>query len=384
MCINLKKVTLSRRVAFLFLSLFLLLLSLSCQNPSNKQQHIANIKLDTIQIPITSEEATYYGASSIQGDDYFGYNFNSESIDVFSLKEKKLKCKIKQPIGKGPDEIRNLHNLFSFGKDSLLLIGSNSFVFRKTDSIFKRTSFYGNTKGIWASNTPKFQVLDLYSRDKNEDYILLNGTMSKFSRIKDPKSFYKYTFPFLKYYLENDSLTPFNIRYPVEYIDNYYGFRDYSSAVISNYSMYFNFAAVPKIYVKKVNDSVISEIPIPTDQIDSYINPAIPFSASNDIEVLGNYDQAMPSFGKLHKVNDLLICIYKSGSLDQLNNKPWEDPKIKYFALIFKGGEFITSVEISKEALSYIRSFDYKNGILIPIGAQDSEDYLNFLHLTID
>ena len=377
MWINLKKKACSRKSIFLSLGLFVLSVNFSCQNPTIKQQAVVNIKLDTLKIPITPEEAPYYGASSIQGDDYIGYNFYTESIDVFSLKDKKLKYKIKQPIGEGPDEIRELHNLFSFGKDSLVLIASESFVFRTTDSIFKRSNFESNTEGIWTSNTPRFQIMDLYSRGENEDYILLNGMAYNFDSSNDPKSFYKNTFPFLKYYLKNDSLAPFNIRYPVEYINNDYSFRDYSSAVISNDSMYFNFSAVPKIYVKKINDSVISEIPIPTDQINSYINPVQFSNASRE------YHSSMPSFGKLHKVNDFLICIYKSGSLD-MPDKPWEDPKIKNFALIFKDGEFITSVEIFKAGSVFMRSFDYKNGILIPIGAQDSEDYLNFLHLTID
>lgn len=382
MLINIYKVTLFKRVTFLFyLILFIVLNSCSYNKNTSK---LLEIKLDTIRIPITSSESIYYGASTLQGDDYIGYNFNTKTIDVFSLESKSLKYKVEQNIGGGPNEIRELHNLFSFGKDSLMLISSNSFAYRTmNDSIYKRVDFSSKDHGIWSKNLPKFQVLDLYYRPKGKDYILINGSGRNYDKIKEPNLYYNNTLPFMKYYIENDSLASLNITYPIEYSENYYSFRDASSAVMINDSLFFNFSAIPKIFIQNLKDSSFSEIPIPINEIDSYTEPSIPFQTSNDINKLMSYNAALPSFGKLHKVGDYLICIYKNGSRDRLDN-PWEDPKLKSFALIFKNNNFIKSVEILKGPSTALRTFNYKNGILIPIGAQENENFLNLLHLTIN
>lgn len=368
---------------FIVLKSVLLLLFFSCTNVDTSNESIS-VKIDTLKIPISSAESLYYGASSVFEDSYIGYNFNNKTLDVFSLSKKKIVNKIDQKIGGGPEDVRELKSLFMFEKDSVLLVSSNAFYYRVLpDLIYKRTFFADKEDSFWLKNHPKFQFTDLYYRSKQDDFLILNANYTEYSRFKDYKLYYKNATPFIKYFYTNDSVVPFNIKFPKEYLENFYGYRDRSSMVVEGDTLYYNFAAIPKIFKKSIYTNEISEINIPTNEIDSYVPLSIPESVLDDeANRLLHFNAALPSFGKLHKIGPYLICIYKNGSNDQMI--PFENPILKSFALIFKDNKLIKSIELYSGTATSLRSFTYKNGILIPIGAQNDEDYLNFLHLKLE
>jgi len=351
---------------------------------SEKGNVTRKVKIDTINIKINENCLDSYKIFTIDNSkkEYIAYNQHTHSIDHYSLINKKL-LNIYKLEKNGPNGIIDIQGIQKISRNVIAIL---------TDHFIKFYNIHNNSfeKSIKINNSNSnkyFESVYIYVNNSSQFYYDSKKNSLFFSILDLKKGLDRkgehYNSPILGFYsISNDTFDIYDeVRFPEEYMSNYYGFNDVFYFSFNHENITYNFSALPKIFnfnYKQKSSLVyeLGDINLPYLKTKSLSWKDIHYDDKKMIHFFRN-----SNFSRFLDLNNSNALFYYSALPDHIKSYDDFTKKEIVFILLSNEFDFIKNIKL-KGPYNINDSFSIANSIYVNF--LNKENHLSFLKISIE